>query len=127
MTSPEQTPDPDESLSRQVDEICGRFEAAWKSGSVPRIEDYLEQLPGDTDGNLLLALVKLDVDYRAQNGESPTADEYAERFPKHATVIRDKLRKLQETILPEGGAAPPKTTLSEPPPTDEFITSDRSV
>ena len=121
MTSPEQTPGSDDSLNRQVDEICDRFEAAWKSGSAPRIEDYLEQLPGETDGSMLLALVKLDVEYRAQNGESPTADEYAERFPEHAALIRDKLNHLLQTTLKEQHAAPIPATLAEPPakPTDE--------
>jgi hypothetical protein len=31
-------------LARQVDEVCCRFEAAWKEGPRPRIEDYLGDL-----------------------------------------------------------------------------------
>jgi hypothetical protein len=29
------------SLLQRVDELCDRFEAAWKAGQRPRIEDYL--------------------------------------------------------------------------------------
>ncbi len=25
----------------QIDQVCGRFEAAWESGDRPRVEDYL--------------------------------------------------------------------------------------
>jgi hypothetical protein len=28
---------------RRVDEICERFEGAWKAGQRPRIEDYIGQ------------------------------------------------------------------------------------
>lgn len=91
MTSLEQTPDPGESVSRQRDEICDRFEAEWKSGAPPRIEEYAEQLPSDTDGTLLQELLKLDIRYRLQRGQSPTADEYTKRFPEHDALIREKL------------------------------------
>ena len=32
--------------ARQIDQICDRFEAAWKAGQRPRLEDYL----GPADG-----------------------------------------------------------------------------
>jgi hypothetical protein len=60
MTSPDEPVNSDESLNHQVDAICARFEDAWMSGSVPRIEDFLERLPGDTDDSLLLKLIALD-------------------------------------------------------------------
>ena len=28
-------------LARQIDEVCRRFEAAWREGCQPRIDDYL--------------------------------------------------------------------------------------
>jgi hypothetical protein len=91
MTSSEQTPNPDESLNHQVDAICARFEDAWLSGSAPKIEDFLTELAGDTDTALLLELIVLDVHHRTKRGESPTPEEYAERFPEQATLIRDRL------------------------------------
>lgn len=33
------------SFSAEIDAICDRFEAAWKAGQQPRIEDYLCLLP----------------------------------------------------------------------------------
>ena len=34
--------------SERVDAACDRFEAAWRGGGSPRIEDYLGALEGET-------------------------------------------------------------------------------
>jgi hypothetical protein len=34
-------------LARRIDEVCRRFEAAWREGRQPRIEDYLVDMPHD--------------------------------------------------------------------------------
>jgi serine/threonine protein kinase len=86
------------SLGGQVEEICDRFEAAWKAGRRPPIEDYLGEVPEPGRGVLLRALVELELTYRGQNGERPTPEEYQLRFPQHVAVI--------ETIL--GAASPPR-------------------
>src|SRR5262249_55234836 len=36
------------SLQKRVDEVCDRFEEAWKGGQRPHIEDYLAEVP-ETD------------------------------------------------------------------------------
>jgi len=84
------------SLGARVEAMCDRFEAAWKAGLRPRIEDYVGEVPEVGRAALLRALVALDLAYRRQNGERPTPEEYQCRFPEHVAVI--------ETIL---GVAPP--------------------
>ena len=32
-------------LARRIDEVCRRFEADWRQGRQPRIEDYLVDVP----------------------------------------------------------------------------------
>ena len=32
-------------IARGIDLICGRFEAEWREGRQPRIEDYLGEVP----------------------------------------------------------------------------------
>jgi WD40 repeat protein/tRNA A-37 threonylcarbamoyl transferase component Bud32 len=74
-------------LGRLVDEACDRFEAAWRAGDHPRIEDFLG---GTTDSDrpvLLRHLLALEFDYRRGLGESPTASEYQRRFPGHEALI----------------------------------------
>ncbi len=79
----------DETLSadqaKRLDEVCDRFEAAWKAagaaGPQPRLEEFL---PPGPDGDRPLALrelIHLDVYYRRGRGEKPQLGEYRERFP----------------------------------------------
>jgi serine/threonine-protein kinase len=75
------------SLGTQFGEICRRFEAAWRGGQSPRIEDFLPH-EGVAEGKpspariLLIELIKLDLDYRArrtfQGVDSPQRDSRAE-------------------------------------------------
>src|SRR5262245_16946003 len=69
------------SRALRVDEVCDRFEDAWKAGQRPRIEDYLADRPEPERSALLRELVVLDIDYRRRQGEDPRAEEYRQRFP----------------------------------------------
>jgi formylglycine-generating enzyme required for sulfatase activity len=60
---------------------CDRFEAAWKAGQRPRIEDHLTCVPELERPALLRELILLEVDYRQQAGEHPQAEEFFARFP----------------------------------------------
>lgn len=123
MTSLEQTPDPDDSLTRRMDGICDRFEAAWKSGSAPRIEDHLKQLPGDTDGSLLLELLRLDLEYRCRQSETQNPEDYHTRFG-------NAFAEIQASLFPERAAdsSQPQTVPPFVDPTDvETLPPDEHV
>jgi serine/threonine-protein kinase len=64
-----------------VDQVCTAFEAAWKAGRRPRIEDFLPGGPAAERAALLRELVPLEAEYRRQAGEQPQAEEYLRRFP----------------------------------------------
>ncbi len=66
---------------QEVDRICDEFEASWKAGKHPRIEDYLGRVPDNCRGELLRYLVSQEIEYRIEQGETPTLQEYSERFP----------------------------------------------
>jgi WD40 repeat protein/tetratricopeptide (TPR) repeat protein/tRNA A-37 threonylcarbamoyl transferase component Bud32 len=69
--------------TRQLAEICDRFETACKSaGPGPRIEEYLSGCPEEVRSTLLRELVLLEVYYRRQRGEACTPREYLVRFPE---------------------------------------------
>lgn len=56
------------SFSAQLDEICTRFEAAWKAGQAPRIGDYLDvDLPDDQTVLIFYAWIILAVLGRLQH------------------------------------------------------------
>ena len=56
------------SAELRLDEACQRFEAAWKAGPAPRIEDHLGKATGTEHVALLKELIRLDVAYRRQPG-----------------------------------------------------------
>jgi WD40 repeat protein/tRNA A-37 threonylcarbamoyl transferase component Bud32 len=74
-------------IALHVDEACDRFEAAWRAGDRPRIEDFLG---GTTDSGrpvLFRHLLAVEFDYRRGLGESPAASEYRHRFPGYEGLI----------------------------------------
>jgi WD40 repeat protein/serine/threonine protein kinase len=75
----------DSVFAQQVDEICDRFEAAWKeapaTGTPPQIEDYLGAASSPESAALLRELILLDVYYRRRCGEQPRAEAYRASFP----------------------------------------------
>ena len=76
------------SLERQLNAACDRFEAAWRAGTRPRIEDFLTDCPGPGRGALLAELLALELAYRARAGEAAAPEEYRTRFPAHEAAIR---------------------------------------
>src|SRR5262245_46731133 len=68
-------------LERQLDQICNRFEAEWKAGEQPRIDDFLNDWPHERRTHLFHELISLDIHYRSSHGGQPNAEEYQRRFP----------------------------------------------
>jgi serine/threonine-protein kinase len=66
---------------QRLDQLCDRFEAAWKAGQRPRIEDYLGAAPEPGYTELLRELIRLDVYYRRRAGDVPQREDYQGRFP----------------------------------------------
>ena len=74
--------------SERVDEVCDRFEQAWRAGQSPRIEDYVSAAQKGDRQALLGELVALEWELRRRRGERPAAEEYLDRFPGHGGVVR---------------------------------------
>src|SRR6516164_6605626 len=71
----------------RVDEVCNRFEAVWKAGERPLLEDYLKDVASPERSVLLLELLIIEILYRARN-EYLTSAEFKQRFPEDSQVIR---------------------------------------
>jgi tRNA A-37 threonylcarbamoyl transferase component Bud32 len=87
-------------VGRRIDRACNRFEAAWKAGAPPRIEDFLAGWEGPERSALLRELVLLDLDYRRRRGEKCRAEDYRARFP-----TLDLERLAASTTDPASGQA----------------------
>jgi len=83
---------------RPIDEICDRFEAAWKAhqggeGPPPRIEELLPGIDKSKRPSLFRQLLGLELDYRKQAGEVPVPEDYEQRFPEYREDIQDVFRE----------------------------------
>jgi serine/threonine protein kinase len=75
-------------LAPHVEPVCHAFEAAWKTGGRPRIEDYLRDTPPTARAMLFRELLRLDLAYRGRLNEPATLEEYYQRFPEEGDLIR---------------------------------------
>ncbi len=73
-------PGADEAPDRDVDRVCNRFEAAWRAGHAPRIEDFLAETPAAARLGAARELIALDVFYRRRQGHRPRPEDYLGRF-----------------------------------------------
>jgi serine/threonine-protein kinase len=77
-TNPERLP---RSLLLHAEQVRRRFEAAWRSGERPRIEDCLAGEPDPVARFLLRERLLVELEYLGQAGEGPRPEEYLQRFP----------------------------------------------
>jgi hypothetical protein len=96
----DQTPMDDEStsLSREIDQLCDAFEAAWKRGDPPNIEQLLARSPLPLRPRLLRELLHLDLEYRSLRREVPQQEAYAARFPGHENVVEEVYREFASQV-----------------------------
>jgi serine/threonine-protein kinase len=71
---------------RKNNDLCRHFESLWQDGNQPLIEDFLGKTDDTGRSALLVELLRLELEYRARNGERPTQQEYALRFHGHPGV-----------------------------------------
>nr|MBC8875047.1 SUMF1/EgtB/PvdO family nonheme iron enzyme [Planctomycetota bacterium] len=75
-------------VEQRVDEICSRFEDAWRNGECPQVEQYLGNPEGPERRALLAELLAVEIAYREMSGENPNPEEFLARFPNDADLIR---------------------------------------
>ena len=63
-------------ILQQIDAASEDFRLAWKSGSPPRLEDFLERVADEGRENLFKNLLLLDLRYRSRSHEKPTSSDY---------------------------------------------------
>jgi eukaryotic-like serine/threonine-protein kinase len=82
--------DPDSLSATQAEELdraCDRFEAAWRAGPRPRLEDHLKGITEPLRSAWLGALIAVELDWRRRRGERPGPAEYHDRYPGHAEAV----------------------------------------
>jgi serine/threonine protein kinase len=96
------------SAARNHNRLCDQFERGWRSGSPPRIEDFLSQVPPDQQPDLFAALFRVELECRP---ERPAAGEYQARFPQFALLIE---ALLHDPAADTAGLVPLSGTFTPP-------------
>jgi serine/threonine protein kinase/formylglycine-generating enzyme required for sulfatase activity len=81
-----------DSFYAEINDACERFEAEWRSGGQPQIELYVAKAPEGARPDLIPELLKLDIYYRRERGDTILEGYYTSRFPEHASLIERLLR-----------------------------------
>jgi hypothetical protein len=79
-----------DSFSEEIDRICDQFEDEWKSGARPEIGKYLAEAPEPARRGLVHQLLKLDIHYRRDRGDTILPRDY-DSYPEYATLIDELL------------------------------------
>ena len=89
----------------RIDDLCAEFEKKWQANEPLSIESIAAEESDPIEREALLAeLIVLDVDYRRRRGDTPTEQEYVDRFPDDISVIHDA---FNATVEKKGAFEPP--------------------
>jgi WD40 repeat protein/tetratricopeptide (TPR) repeat protein len=101
--------------------LCAEQQRCWQRGQRCLAEDYRRKVPPlQQDDTLFLDLVWNEVLLREGLGETPSAAEYAQRFPQFAAELHRRFALRAEftqplATAPAAGPAPSGATPAEPP------------
>lgn len=107
-----------------ADDLCDRFEAAWKHGEHPSLEQCLEAASGLDRETLLLDLLIIELEFRTARGEEVTPEEYHARFPDEEHIVRSVFGCQPST---DGTNAVPSHRTPAKPGTLETYSIDSAV
>jgi hypothetical protein len=86
----------------RVNDVGDRFEALWRGGTNPRIEDFLPNHRGRLRQALLKHLVGIELELMRRAGLHPRQQTYEQRFPEDREIVSAVFAEDQE----EGPEAP---------------------
>lgn len=70
-----------------IDRQCDSYEAEWHDGKVPSLADWLKDASGAPSRELLLELLKVDLEYRRRSHPELDVDNYVKQFGLHAADL----------------------------------------
>jgi serine/threonine protein kinase len=100
-------------LAQHLDRVCNDFEAAWRAGQRPRIEQNLLDIAERERSPLFTELLKIDLAYRRLAGEQPAPEEYQALFPDLAPLTA---AVFAQGAGPDAPAALPEDEAETAPP-----------
>jgi eukaryotic-like serine/threonine-protein kinase len=80
-----------------LDQTCARFEAAWRAGDRPRLEDFLAETPEPERRRLFRELLQAEAELRWQGPAAVDEADYLARFPEYQDMIRLCLQAVADS------------------------------
>jgi serine/threonine-protein kinase len=114
------------SLAGRREQICDRFEADWKAGRRPRIEEFWSDTLAPGGAGLLRELIVLELAYRLRQGERPEPAEYQARFPGQRPAVVSAFEAMHGSPGAPAPAAAPRPDLA-PAPARSRADADRNL
>ncbi len=85
-------------IDAKINRVREQFETVWRTGK-PQVEDYLQRVAEQHRPSLVAELLAVDIQFRRQAGESPTADDYLPQLPDQVDAVSQffATQAMQET------------------------------
>jgi serine/threonine protein kinase/WD40 repeat protein len=103
-------------LARHIEGVCNRFEAAWKAGQRPALEEFVRGTVEPERSELLRELLGLVLAYCSQSDDRPNLEAYLLRFAQDVAVAPAGLREQ----------VPPSPARPDPPNDRETLKAIRA-
>jgi hypothetical protein len=100
---------------REIDAVCDRFEAEWRSGTTPRIEDYVAGNSNESRNDLLAALLRLDYELAGARALPRRSGNTWHAFPMTGESCSGRWAMLLWKTAKTTGLTPSLTTRSPNP------------
>ncbi|MFV1964563.1 MAG: serine/threonine protein kinase [Pirellulaceae bacterium] len=101
----------------RIDEVCLKFEDAWRSGEQPALEDHVGDVPEDERTGLFAELLLIELEYHQRDGSTVTADVYRTRFPEFVQIV--------DTVFRRAGVEPPSSPYDIGRQVGRYVIRDR--
>ncbi|MCA9138065.1 MAG: protein kinase [Planctomycetales bacterium] len=75
----------------EIQSICREFRKRLKAGQSASIDEYLARIDDSARATLFQNLLHLDIEFRRRRGDVPSSEDYIDRFPQFAGLIRQAL------------------------------------
>jgi WD40 repeat protein len=73
----------------RIDDVCQQFEASWRDGETPRLEEFIRGVSISERTPIFVELFHLELEYRGKRGELYELTTYLDRFPEFGGVVQE--------------------------------------
>ena len=73
---------------QEIDDVCTQFEQELRQGQAPDIAVFVSSANAGVRQQLFRELLTLEMEFQRGRGETPRLEEYQERFPDRARLIK---------------------------------------